>query len=69
MIGELNLYGLYVPWILVLSIVSLVCSRALSRVLAHCGFYRFVWHPALFDAALFIILLGGFTFFLPDRIY
>ncbi len=69
MIGELSLYGLYVPWILVLCLVSLACSRALSRLLAHWGLYRFVWHPALFDAAMFIILLGGFTFLLPNGIY
>jgi hypothetical protein len=68
MIGELSLYGLYVPWILVLCLLSLGCARLLSRLLARWGLYRFVWHPALFDAALFIILLGGFTFFLPNRI-
>ena len=69
MIGEFSLYGLYVPWILVLCLVSLACSRVFSRLMARLGLYRFVWHPALFDAALFIILLGGFTFLLPNGIY
>jgi protein-S-isoprenylcysteine O-methyltransferase Ste14 len=29
-------------------------------VLARKGFYRHVWHPALFDSSLFIIVLGVF---------
>jgi hypothetical protein len=66
MIGEFSLYGLYVPWLLVLCLAALACSRALSRALAWCGLYRFVWHPALFDTAMFVLLLGGFTFFLPN---
>lgn len=69
MMGELSLYGLYIPWLLVLCLVALAFSRLLSRVLARCGLYRFVWHPALFDTAMFILLLGGFTFFLPNGIY
>lgn len=66
MIGELSLYGLYIPWILPLFLLSLVCARTLSYLLAHLGFYRLVWHPALFDFALLIILLGGFTFLFPN---
>ena len=62
MIGELSIYGIYVPWLLVLSLLSLAASRALSRLLARAGFYSLVWHPALFDAALFIIVLGCLTY-------
>jgi hypothetical protein len=69
MIGELDLYGLYVPWILVLGLGALASARILSRLLAHWGLYRFVWHPALFDAAVFIVLLGIFTFYLPIGTY
>jgi protein-S-isoprenylcysteine O-methyltransferase Ste14 len=62
MIGEVSIYGIYVPWLLPLSLLSLAVTRGLSRVLAWLGFYRLVWHPALFDFALFIILLGVFNF-------
>jgi len=31
----------------------------LRRLLSAVGFYRFVWHRALFDAALFVILLAA----------
>lgn len=68
MIGEFSLYGMYVPWVLLLCLLSLACSRALSYLLARLGFYRLVWHPALFDFALFVILLGGFTFLLPNGV-
>ena len=28
-----------------------------SSTLGAIGFYRFVWHPALFDTALYVLLL------------
>lgn len=62
MTGEVSLYGIYVPWLLLLALLSLFTSRVVSYLLARVGFYRWVWHPALFDAALFVIVLGGFTF-------
>jgi hypothetical protein len=69
MIGEVSLYGIYVPWLLLLSLLSLAVSRALSFILARVGVYRLVWHPALFDCALFVIVLGGFTFLSSDWHY
>ena len=69
MIGEFNLYGLYVPWLLLLFLLALACTQTISYVLARLGFYRLVWHPALFDFALLIIVLGGCIFLLPQRAY
>jgi protein AaeX len=63
MIGEVSLYGLYVPPLLLLTLLALALSRALNRVLARLGFYRAVWHPALFDFSLFVIVLGSLSFF------
>jgi protein-S-isoprenylcysteine O-methyltransferase Ste14 len=62
MIGEVSIYGIYVPVLLLLSLLSLAVTRGLSRILAWTGFYRVVWHPALFDFALFIIVLGVLNF-------
>jgi hypothetical protein len=67
MIGEFNFLGIYIPWILLLCIGALIFSRAVAYLIARVGWYRFVWHPALFDLAVFIILLGGFTFMLPNN--
>jgi hypothetical protein len=59
MIGELNIYGVFVPALLVWALVALLGSVLLRRVLRLAGFYRLVWHPALFDVAIFVVLLGG----------
>jgi protein-S-isoprenylcysteine O-methyltransferase Ste14 len=32
-------------------------------VLAKTGFYRLVWHPALFDFSLFVIVLGALAYY------
>jgi hypothetical protein len=63
MIGEVSLYGLYVPPLLLLALLSLALVRGLNRVLARLGVYRLVWHPALFDLALFVIVLGSLSTF------
>lgn len=60
MTGELNLYGIYVPWGLVMALVAIIVARIIGYFLARTGFYRFVWHPALFDFAIFIIVMGCF---------
>jgi hypothetical protein len=65
MIGEINLYGIYVPWLLLLALLALALSRGLGFLLARAGFYRFVWHPALFDLAMFVIVLGALSRFFP----
>jgi hypothetical protein len=62
MIGEVSLFGLYMPPLLLLMLPALLVSRVLARVLARVGFYRLVWHPALFDISLFVIVLGSLAF-------
>ncbi len=63
MIGEVSIYGLYLPPLLLLTLAALVVSRVFNLVLARTGFYRLVWHPALFDCSLFVIVLGALTYF------
>ena len=69
MIAELSLYGLYVPTLLPLAVFALIGTRVLGRFLMRIGFYRLVWHPALFECALFFILLGGLSALLTNRGY
>lgn len=59
--AEVDLYGIFLPPLLVLGVLALLANTLLRRALARTGFYRHVWHPALFDAALFVILLGAFA--------
>jgi protein-S-isoprenylcysteine O-methyltransferase Ste14 len=63
MIGEVSLYGLYFPPLLLLTVPALLVSRVLNRVLARVGAYRYIWHPALFDFSLFVVVLGCLSFF------
>lgn len=65
MIGEFNIYGIYLPWLLVQGLFALIVTWAARRTLARVGFYRLVWHPALFDLALFVVLLYGSTLLTP----
>jgi hypothetical protein len=63
MIGEVSLYGVYVPPLLLLTLLALGLARVLNLILARTGCYRFIWHPALFDFSLFLIVLGSLAFF------
>ncbi|MFJ1298705.1 hypothetical protein CEK29_09540 [Bordetella genomosp. 5] len=65
MIGEFNFYGVFFPWLLVLAVPTLAVAWMTRRVLARVGFYRLVWHPALFDLALFVVLLYGASLISP----
>jgi hypothetical protein len=56
MIGELNLDGVFLSSVLVSAVIALVLATLIRRLLTWVGAYRLVWHPALFDAALFVIL-------------
>jgi hypothetical protein len=69
MMGEINFYGIYIPWLVILGIVSILCTRLVSYVMARFGLYRFIWHAALFDLSVFIIILGGFTLLLPRQVF
>lgn len=56
--SEFNLYGIFVPALLVYAILAAVLTTVVKRILIAIGFYRLVWHASLFDVALFTILVG-----------
>ncbi len=59
MIREIDVYGVFIPPILLWTGIALALSALLRRGLARLGFYRFVWHRPLFDLSLLVILIGG----------
>jgi hypothetical protein len=67
MIGEVNIYGFYIPWGIIMVLGALVLTRVIARGLAKFGFYRYVWHPALFDFAVFVIVTGCMVYFFSLR--
>jgi protein AaeX len=61
MIGEFDIYGVYFPAFAVYAAIALLLQLAITRLLDACGFYRLVWHRALFDLTIYIIVLGVVT--------
>jgi hypothetical protein len=59
MIGEIDLYGVLLPPLLVWLGLALPISALLRFALNRAGVYRFVWHRPLFDLAILVIVTGG----------
>ena len=62
MIGEVDLFGVYLPPLLVWLLLALVLSACVRWVLNRLGVYRVVWHRPLFDISLLVILTGLVNF-------
>jgi protein AaeX len=61
-IGEFDIYGVYFPAFAVFAAIALLLHVVvINRLLDAVGFYRLVWHRALFDLAIYVILLGVVT--------
>jgi hypothetical protein len=61
MIGEIDIYGILLPPLLVWLVIALPLAAGVRVCLNHIGFYRFVWHRPLFDFSLLIILTGAIS--------
>ena len=61
MIGEFDIYGVYFPAFAIFAAIAFLLQLVIKRILNAYGFYRLVWHRALFDLALYVILLGVVT--------
>ena len=58
---EVDLFGVYVAPISVMMVVAWVITIALRRIATRFGLLRYVWHPALFVFAVYIIVLSSWT--------
>lgn len=56
MIGEIHILGLYAPAALVSALAAGLAMLAARRMLLRFSVYRWVWHPGLFDLALYGVL-------------
>lgn len=63
--GHFDLYGVYVPTLLLLLLGAYLVKSLLHTVLVRIGFYRFVWHPPLFNLALYLMVLGALFTLVP----
>ncbi len=58
---EINVGGVYVPALLVWAGAAFLLTGLVERACARAGFYTLVWHRALFDLAVFVILWGAIS--------
>jgi hypothetical protein len=65
--SEINLFGVYVASISVLIIAAWIVTIALRRVADRFGLLGFVWHPALFVFAIYMILLSSIVLLMARR--
>jgi len=60
-IGEFDIYGVYFPAFAIFAAIAFLLQVVIKRLFNAYGFYRLVWHRALFDLAIYVILLGVVT--------
>ncbi|HHA2532157.1 TPA: DUF1656 domain-containing protein, partial [Stenotrophomonas maltophilia] len=56
--GEFSLHGVFVPTLLGLMLLAYLVNSGLHALLQRAGAYRHIWHPPLFNLALYGIVLG-----------
>ena len=59
---QLDLFGVIVPSLLLWGVLAYALARLVSKLIARTGLYRRIWHPALFDFALYICLVASLVF-------
>ena len=57
--AEINLFGVYVAPISLFVVAAWLITMALRRVANRSGLLRYIWHPALFVFAVYIIVLAS----------
>ena len=57
--SEVNLLGVYVAPISVMLVAAWIPVIALRRIATDFGLLRYVWHPALLIAAIYMIVLSS----------
>jgi hypothetical protein len=60
---EINVLGVYVAPMSLMMVAAWVVTIALRRVASRFGLLRYVWHPALFVFAVYMIVLSSITLF------
>ncbi|HEY8032444.1 MAG TPA: DUF1656 domain-containing protein [Methylocella sp.] len=58
---EIDLYGVYVAPMSLMMAAAWLITIALRRVASRFGVLRYVWHPALFVFAVYMIVLSSIT--------
>jgi hypothetical protein len=65
--AEISLFGVYVAPISLMMVGAWLVTIALRRVANRFGLLRYVWHPALFVFAVYVIVLSSWTLIVALR--
>ena len=58
---EIDVFGVYVAPMSLMMVVAWLITVALRRAADRFGVLRYVWHPALFMFAVYMIVLSSIT--------
>ena len=64
---EINLFGVYVAPISLLMLAAWLVTIALRQAASRFGLLRYVWHPALFVFAVYMIVLSSSVLLFAQR--
>ncbi|MBO0905060.1 DUF1656 domain-containing protein [Jiella sonneratiae] len=59
MIGDYTVFGVFLPKLLVFALAAYAGLLIVKSVFARLGLYRLVWHPALFDLSIYILVFAA----------
>jgi hypothetical protein len=62
--AEVNVFGVYVAPISLMMAAAWLVLITLRRAADHFGLLRYVWHPALFVSAVYLIVLSCIVLFI-----
>jgi protein AaeX len=58
---DIDVFGVYVAPMSLMMVAAWLVTIALRRVGSRFGLLRYVWHPALFTFAVYMIVLSSIT--------
>jgi protein AaeX len=58
---EIDVFGVYIAPMSLMMVVTWLVTITLRRVADRFGLLRYVWHPALFVFAIYMIVLSSIT--------
>ena len=56
---EIDVFGVYVAPIVPLMLAALAATLALRWVAVAAGLFRWIWHPALFEFSVYLVVLAA----------
>ena len=59
MLADINLFGVFIDIRFATAVAALLLLAPVRMLLGAIGAYRMVWHPALADVAIFVLLWGA----------